>query len=1241
MRGGAVHDFRPVFGSGGAGPHAHAGPGVSVNCGRQLRLTINSGEFLTQVPPELPCEAVGQLKELVRSQIRTWVHFPLFRHIVNVNCAAAFSYPFFTDPSSEKSAQLNRQFHGQRPREGASRLARDGEAACRCTAAGVGSRAASGGESREGWGAARADGEEARGGRGERGAGECGLETDIWPEPRGKPGSSGCSSLQAVAGWQGRDKRMEGAPWSPEAAEEEEALSLGSSQEWKGQCGRSRGERTQSFASDLTAPGEKRQDSTRARGTPESDSPTASPSSSCSSSAFKQYGGESGDDAHSSGTEFALQSQSHPFANSNAFFVPSDPATFLSPQDAGPNPPSHAPAVFPEATPGDASRPWHEDRDAREAPARRSEHSPPLSRSSSTKFGSQSPGAYHTHMFAPAVFSSLSGGASSSWCCRAALASCAEDRENSLAFWKSSSPASKLQVLRCMLADTAAATIQRVVRGHLGRLRMEKLLAERREFLRLSRAATVIQAGWRRVKAQEAFLVLHFAAIFARERQEAAVKIQAFWKMRIQRDKYRTMHLVECLSALRRLAAIELQRVWRGRVTRKVLDDEWQKWIIKWPWDKPGTIVEVVGDFSNPPWTKRYLMTYCYVRRCFILPLPRKPGRYEVKFIVDGRYVCDGSQTVVADGNGHFNNLIRVRPSTKSPFRELRDRLQQLQEQSQEMYFRSASSPLCVAARPGGSFHGLEGLTLAPGTSLAEEGIAEAAESPRADDWKNGAERCSEHASSGDENIEKQAPHATVPPTQALDPTPYAEGSRDAWNAVISPGSLSEREAGRFGGSTQPHFGHDAGGRAEGQSSLKDESLMPESLNDPGSSWPAAERDGARRGSPDGGGSGESDRGTRAGQRAPVSDESERDSRERNLFAGTEHCISTSAAAASPPSEKQERTRQASDSAEETDRSPGRGEANERSAELRSASKATADRDLLNTAPRRDGDEDADGGDESGLSSGRGTGSGRACVDVADGGGRGSGCSSGVDCVQRDTALQVHHTEDSGGVSPAGVAQIESSSVESVERRVVGAASSSEDNEETTSQARGEGDQTQRALASLSRGCADDQGASRGSNRSDSRGGTHVSTGESSSSPSHDRGGTVATENDRDIKGQQQSVKRGGIQRGQKGQCPAAAVTAEEGNSRSTGDVGQAEVVCNKPGTAAQRETTAPSATQSSSERDAARAPALMLTSDISAEASSGGEGPGNGDAGGASRRGGRGRKRRSKKKPGNAGGRA
>ncbi|XP_026189879.1 uncharacterized protein LOC34622785 [Cyclospora cayetanensis] len=148
----------------------------------------------------------------------------------------------------------------------------------------------------------------------------------------------------------------------------------------------------------------------------------------------------------------------------------------------------------------------------------------------------------------------------------------------------------------------------------------------------------------------------------------------------------------QCLLAVRRLAAIEIQKAWRGVLARKVLDEEWEAWVVKWVWDKPTAIVEVIGDFSSPPWTKRHLMSYCHIRECFVLSLPRRPGRHELKFIVNGRYVCDGSQTVIADGSGHFNNLIRVRPAAPSQLRLIRQRLAALDQKRLSME-RSLSSP--------------------------------------------------------------------------------------------------------------------------------------------------------------------------------------------------------------------------------------------------------------------------------------------------------------------------------------------------------------------------------------------------------------------------------------------------------------------------------------------------------------------------------------------------------------------
>lgn len=88
------------------------------------------------------------------------------------------------------------------------------------------------------------------------------------------------------------------------------------------------------------------------------------------------------------------------------------------------------------------------------------------------------------------------------------------------------------------------ATIQRVIRGHLGRLRVQDRLAEFREYQRVKRACVKIQASWRRFKAMEHCYMLRCCELLERERWTAATRIQAYWKMRVQRDKYRIQHLV-------------------------------------------------------------------------------------------------------------------------------------------------------------------------------------------------------------------------------------------------------------------------------------------------------------------------------------------------------------------------------------------------------------------------------------------------------------------------------------------------------------------------------------------------------------------------------------------------------------------------------------------------------------------------------------------------------------------------
>lgn len=61
------------------------------------------------------------------------------------------------------------------------------------------------------------------------------------------------------------------------------------------------------------------------------------------------------------------------------------------------------------------------------------------------------------------------------------------------------------------------------------------------------------------------------------------------------------------MESVRRAAAIEIQRVWRGRRCRRTLDEEYEKWVVTWIWDRPSSIVEVSADSAceeEAPWGK-------------------------------------------------------------------------------------------------------------------------------------------------------------------------------------------------------------------------------------------------------------------------------------------------------------------------------------------------------------------------------------------------------------------------------------------------------------------------------------------------------------------------------------------------------------------------------------------------------------------------------------------------------------
>lgn len=242
-----------------------------------------------------------------------------------------------------------------------------------------------------------------------------------------------------------------------------------------------------------------------------------------------------------------------------------------------------------------------------------------------------------------------------------------------------------LHIMRCVYFDLAATTIQRIWRGYVGK----KLAAYKRVKVvadnLLNHSATIIQSVWRGNRARWQIYLLFHIRMHAVARHTAATRIQRAWRNWKRFLLIKIEQLTTVISGMRNLSAIIIQKAWRGYQVRKIVDEEWKYWVVKWVWDPPGRMIEVLGDFTDPPWTVRIPMTFCPYRRCYVAKLPRKQCRCELKFSVENRFVCCGAGTVIEDGSGHYNNLVDVFDvPADSPFLRGRRTVKALRYQSAE-----------------------------------------------------------------------------------------------------------------------------------------------------------------------------------------------------------------------------------------------------------------------------------------------------------------------------------------------------------------------------------------------------------------------------------------------------------------------------------------------------------------------------------------------------------------------------
>lgn len=151
---------------------------------------------------------------------------------------------------------------------------------------------------------------------------------------------------------------------------------------------------------------------------------------------------------------------------------------------------------------------------------------------------------------------------------------------------------------------------------------------------------------------------------------KAIIKMQAIIRGRLTRKRAKMCQLVCVIMKKRDDAAVIIQKHYKRYVTQhlfeRVLDLERNYISLKWlPDDATITSqqnVEVIGNFTSPPWVKRVGLDFCPLRGIYVKYVNNiQEGTYLIKFIVNGEFKCDDHLLpTVTDESGNINNILEI-----------------------------------------------------------------------------------------------------------------------------------------------------------------------------------------------------------------------------------------------------------------------------------------------------------------------------------------------------------------------------------------------------------------------------------------------------------------------------------------------------------------------------------------------------------------------------------------------------
>lgn len=119
------------------------------------------------------------------------------------------------------------------------------------------------------------------------------------------------------------------------------------------------------------------------------------------------------------------------------------------------------------------------------------------------------------------------------------------------------------------------------------------------------------------------------------------------------------------IRRLRTRSAVFIQKNIRGYFVRKDLyfiPHHKISMLVKWTF--PAESVSIAGNFSNPPWEIQIPLKHSKFCNIFFttyfLENRIDPGRYYIKFIVNGEWMCNSSMMMAEDMDGNYNNVLTI-----------------------------------------------------------------------------------------------------------------------------------------------------------------------------------------------------------------------------------------------------------------------------------------------------------------------------------------------------------------------------------------------------------------------------------------------------------------------------------------------------------------------------------------------------------------------------------------------------